>query len=804
MLTHTQAGLNGRLRQIFDTAQEINEQLQDLQRRGQAKVGENKADQQRLAGLDTQTGQQEHKLQQMSRDSHQAWKWIQEHQDQFEHKVYGPPMIECSLKDPKYANAIEALFQQNDFKAFTAQSRKDFYTLQRVLNREMRLQDVSLRVCSNSSMDQFRPPISEAELRNCGMDGWAIDFLNGPDAVLAMLCEGKSLHATAITLGDISQQQFSQLENSEVRTWVGNGTLFQAVRRREYGAAGNSTRTRALRDAQIWTNRPIDPAAKERLQQRVREHESDIAAIKEEMSRLKERKRELSAEHTTLGEECEMLKTDKEEKQRALTIFKGLPTKLTQEEQKVAAIDEHLEGVRGRLDNIQKGRDKILLQKVQTTIKYAETVAEFRKTYDALLELELQHIEAKSDFETLTSRFDHVRTTLKAKQDEEKAAGEEATRQSAVAKGMINGVRKLAEEAERLATEGDPVWKEYLGEFGKKSSDELEADIESEKARLDLTHEGNSNILKEFEERQKRINKLKEGLQKFMQQKEEVQISIEEIRGQWEPELDALIAKISDAFSDSFARIGCAGQVTVHKASSSDKEDDNINNDQSGISNQPSGSDGLDFANWAIHISVKFRESEPLSLLDSHRQSGGERAVSTIFYLMALQSLSRAPFRVVDEINQGMDPRNERMVHGRMVDIACGEDNQTAAGEVGPGSQYFLITPKLLSGLKYKRGMRVLNIVSGERMPGSGSGEEHKVDFAVWVKRARELGLGKMMGGISTCNGINGEEMRVESGVNLGSAGRSFDIVGSGEGDDDEDGQVASMRSQSRTTAISA
>ena len=36
--------------------------------------------------------------------------------------------------------------------------------------------------------------------------------------------------------------------------------------------------------------------------------------------------------------------------------------------------------------------------------------------------------------------------------------------------------------------------------------------------------------------------------------------------------------------------------------------------------------------------------------------------MSTIFYLMALQSLARAPFRLVDEINQGMDPRNERYV----------------------------------------------------------------------------------------------------------------------------------------------
>ena len=62
-------------------------------------------------------------------------------------------------------------------------------------------------------------------------------------------------------------------------------------------------------------------------------------------------------------------------------------------------------------------------------------------------------------------------------------------------------------------------------------------------------------------------------------------------------------------------------------------------------------------------LTMPFSESEPLSVLDNHRQSGGERAVSTIFYLMALQSLARAPFRLVDEINQGMDPRNERYLY---------------------------------------------------------------------------------------------------------------------------------------------
>ncbi len=103
------------------------------------------------------------------------------------------------------------------------------------------------------------------------------------------------------------------------------------------------------------------------------------------------------------------------------------------------------------------------------------------------------------------------------------------------------------------------------------------------------------------------------------------------------------------------------------------------------------------------------------------------RAVSTIFYLMALQSMAQAPFRVVDEINQGMDPRNERMVHERMVEIACREHT----------SQYFLITPKLLTGLRYDERMRVLCIASGEYMPAVE--DAMKLDFASIVNIQRRL-----------------------------------------------------------------
>jgi structural maintenance of chromosomes protein 5 len=296
-------------------------------------------------------------------------------------------------------------------------------------------------------------------------------------------------------------------------------------------------------------------------------------------------------------------------------------------------------------------------------------------------------------------------------------------------KEVTEAGKKLTAEAEAVvrASRNQPDLSELLQTLGNHTLDQLEADIDSERARLELTHEGNAGIVKEFEERERQIQKLRDQLDGSKTSLDDYAHAINEIRGKWEPKLDALVQRISDAFSDSFARIGCAGQVTVDKV-----EDLPGPNGEPGVS---------EFDQWSIQIQVKFREHENLSILDSHRQSGGERAVSTIFYLMALQSLSASPFRVVDEINQGMDPRNERMVHERMVDIACAaapdaenEDNKDKVGSSG-GSQYFLITPKLLSGLVYKPGMKVLCIVSGEHMPA----DYNMADFGHAIQKMKEL-----------------------------------------------------------------
>ena len=54
-----------------------------------------------------------------------------------------------------------------------------------------------------------------------------------------------------------------------------------------------------------------------------------------------------------------------------------------------------------------------------------------------------------------------------------------------------------------------------------------------------------------------------------------------------------------------------------------------------------------------------------------------QRSVSTALYMMALQALTKVPFRCVDEINQGMDERNERKVFDLLIETSVQEIRKT-------------------------------------------------------------------------------------------------------------------------------
>lgn len=246
-----------------------------------------------LKNLDSQSGQQEARLKKLSSDTYKAYQWIQQNQDQFEAEVFGPALVTCSIKDPKYADLVETLLQRNDHLAFTTQSTKDFRTLQKALNGELRLHDVSIRNCT-TQLNDLRPPLSADELHDLGFDGWAKDYLNGPEPVIAMLCNEQFLHRTPIVLRDISDQEYSRMEKSTaINSWVAGKRSYKVNRRREYGPGATSTTVKTVRPARVWTNQPVDVSLKQELLEVISGCKNEIEEIQQQIDSHR-----AEAEHT--------------------------------------------------------------------------------------------------------------------------------------------------------------------------------------------------------------------------------------------------------------------------------------------------------------------------------------------------------------------------------------------------------------------------------------------------------------------------------------------------------------------------
>ncbi len=100
-----------------------------------------------------------------------------------------------------------------------------------------------------------------------------------------------------------------------------------------------------------------------------------------------------------------------------------------------------------------------------------------------------------------------------------------------------------------------------------------------------------------------------------------------------------------------------------------------------------------------LEIRVGFHAQEPLPL-ESFAQSGGERSVALLAFLLALQGRMASPFRALDEFDVHLDPRNRELASRMIVAQASGLK----------GSQYLAITPGAVEAPKGVQVIVVQNV----------------------------------------------------------------------------------------------
>jgi structural maintenance of chromosomes protein 5 len=245
-------------------------------------------------------------------------------------------------------------------------------------------------------------------------------------------------------------------------------------------------------------------------------------------------------------------------------------------------------------------------------------------------------------------------------------------------------LRKMKAEAESTAVlldenGNDTPLKRQLDALDVSNLMEVDAAIEDAE-RILSQYSANPEVLLHYNKLKDEIELIEAQLADCTSTQEKGLQLLADQRQDWEKRLEKYIVKVNSLFTQYMAEMGCTGEVALKKGPMQEDGQEHKDN----------------FRNWGLEIRVSFREGCKAEVLSAQRHSGGERSVSTILYLMALQDLMVAPFRCVDEINQGLDERNERLVFKRIVMNSCRPPKTTSVDHSG---QYFLITPKLLPNL---------------------------------------------------------------------------------------------------------
>ncbi|KAJ6787173.1 hypothetical protein PWT90_07930 [Aphanocladium album] len=494
-----------------------------------------------LESLDTQQGQQLNMMKKNFPEVARGWEWIQENMNQFEKEVFGPPMITCSVKDERYSFQVQSLLQVDDFTCFTAQTRNDYKKLTDQLYRVMSL-SVVIR-SSVHSLENFQPPMSQKDVIKLGLEGFAIDWLEGPEPVLAMLCSEKRLHQSGITLHEHDNDQYTKLANSgSISQWAAGRHLFTLRRRKEYGGKAMTAISKFINPGRFWTSQTVDVQEKAELTRQLAEVSEEFQQLKEQNTEILQKRKAIAEQQQDINVKIEDLRAEKNALQKEHQKWQSLPEKIEAEERRREENMQMMEAIRNRMYAAQYDLDKIVMDKFKAAMRHAASLEDMKKAHQEYIEAKIRYIEAKSDVNGLKARNAKIVARLEA----DRTKLEEATRIAEQARAIG---RELSDKVKDLLVEHEDRRLQLQEMAEGKTEHEIEMEIDAEKAQLELIHAANPNILREFEKRAQEIFRLQRKMDGVNTKVAELTAAQDSLMKKFEPKLDELIAQINSAFA---------------------------------------------------------------------------------------------------------------------------------------------------------------------------------------------------------------------------------------------------------------
>ncbi|XP_009454982.2 structural maintenance of chromosomes protein 5 isoform X12 [Pan troglodytes] len=671
------------LRRIQDEKALCEGEIIDKRRERETLEKEKKSVDDHIVRFDNLMNQKEDKLRQRFRDTYDAVLWLRNNRDKFKQRVCEPIMLTINMKDNKNAKYIENHIPSNDLRAFVFESQEDMEVFLKEVRDNKKLR-VNAVIAPKSSYADKAPSRSLNELKQYGFFSYLRELFDAPDPVMSYLCCQYHIHEVPVGTEKTRERIERVIQETRLKQ-IYTAEEKYVVKTSFYSNKVISSNT-SLKVAQFLTV-TVDLEQRRHLEEQLKEIHRKLQTVDSGLIALRETSKHL--EHK-----------DNELRQKKKELLER-KTKKRQLEQKISSKLGSLKLMEQDTCNLEEEERKASTKIKEINVQKAKLVTELTNLIKICTSLHIQKVDLILQNTTVISEKNKLESDYMAASSQLRLTEQHFIELDENRQRLLQKCKELMKRARQVCNLGaeQTLPQEYQTQVptipnGHNSSlpmvfqdlpntlDEIDALLTEERSRASCFTGLNPTIVQEYTKREEEIEQLTEELKGKKVELDQYRENISQVKERWLNPLKELVEKINEKFSNFFSSMQCAGEVDLH----TENEED--------------------YDKYGIRIRVKFRSSTQLHELTPHHQSGGERSVSTMLYLMALQELNRCPFRVVDEINQGMDPINERRVFEMVVNTACKENT----------SQYFFITPKLLQNLPYSEKMTVLFVYNGPHM----------------------------------------------------------------------------------------
>jgi len=373
---------------------------------------------------------------------------------------------------------------------------------------------------------------------------------------------------------------------------------------------------------------------REAVDDRMTEIETEIAGLEDGIAEVEDEIADLEAELADsripeLTAEIEDLEAEIDELEDRLG---DLDADLNEYQLEKQYAEESIEELHDTIEEAQnrKAEKEAAIEEYEAEIEEKE--AELDAKREAVEELEAELAELKEDREELKADL----RDAKEARDEQK---EKVDRVESALSDCREREEQLEWEIEELEAEVDEYDPEEVPDH-----DEVEANIARLETEMEKLEPVNMLAIEEYDDVESDLDELKDGRATLVEERDGIRERIDSYEAQKKATFMDAFDDINEQFEDIFARLS-SGTGTLHLENEADPFDGGLT-----MKAQPA--------------------DKPIQRLDA--MSGGEKSLTALAFIFAIQRHNPAPFYALDEVDAFLDAANAERV-GEMVDELAGD-----------------------------------------------------------------------------------------------------------------------------------